>query len=264
VNHPLLSLDSVIATPHLGAATDEAQVQVAVDIANQIVEFLAEGTIRHSVNIPPLSVKELELLGPHLRLGEKLGRLAAQLIGEAPTHVTIGFAGEAATLQAEPIVASVMKGLLSGFLDQELNYVNAPYIARERGIGVTETRSRETTDYINTLSLSVRTAQGSHEVAGAVFGNRTIRLVRIDGYRIEAAPDGYFLMLHNRDVPGVVGAVGTLLGQAGVNIAGLELGRDRAGGTALSLVELDGPASPAVLESLKTIPAITAASLIKL
>src|SRR5712692_9178078 len=247
-----------------GAALDEAQVQVAVDIANQVVEFLLEGTVRHAVNLPALTVKELETLGPHLSLGVKLGRLAGQLIDEAPTHVTVGFAGEAANLQPEPITAAVLKGLLSGFLDQELNYVNAPYIARERGITMVETRSRETADYINTLTITVRTASGSHEVTGAVFGNRALRLIRIDGYHIEAAPEGYFLMLHNRDVPGVVGAVGTMLGQAGINIAGLELGRDRAGGTALSLVEIDGPVPAAVLERLKTIPAITAASLITL
>jgi D-3-phosphoglycerate dehydrogenase / 2-oxoglutarate reductase len=263
-NHPLLTLENVIATPHLGAATDEAQVQVAVDIANQVIEFLLDGTIRHSVNIPALTVKELEVLGPHLNLGEKLGRLVAQLIDKAPTQLTVGFAGEAANLKAEPIIASVLKGLLKGFLDYDLNYVNAPFIARERGIMITETRSRETTDYINTLTISVRTAGGTHEASGAVVGNSALRLIRIDGYRIEATPEGYFLMLLNRDVPGVVGAVGTMLGKAGINIAGLELGRDRAGGMALSLVEVDGPVPAAVLEDLKTIPAITAASLIKL
>src|SRR5262249_18297793 len=162
--------------------------------------------------------------------------------------------------KAEPIVASVLRGLLSGFLDQDLNFVNAPFIARERGIAVTEARSRGAIDYTNTLTISVETAGGTHEVAGAVFGNSAVRLIRIDGYRIEAAPEGYFLMLHNRDVPGVVGAVGTILGQSGINIAGLELGRDRAGGTALSLVEVDGPVPAAVLESLKTISAITSAS----
>jgi D-3-phosphoglycerate dehydrogenase / 2-oxoglutarate reductase len=263
-NHPLLTLDNVIATPHLGAATDEAQVQVAVDIANQIIEFLTEGTTRHSVNIPALTPKELETLGPHLTLAEKLGRLAAQLIEQPPTHVVVGLAGEAANLKSEPIVASALKGLLSGFLDQHFNLVNAPYIAKERGITVTETRSRETADYINVLTLTLRTNQSVHDVAGSVVGNRALRLIRIDGYPIEATPDGYFLMLHNRDVPGVVGAVGTLLGQAGINIAGLELGRDRIGGMALSLVEVDGPVPGSVLENLKTIPAITSATLIKL
>ncbi len=263
-DHPLLKLDSVIATPHLGAATDEAQVQVAVDIAQQVIDFLIDGVARHAVNLPALSPQELEVLGPHLRLAEKLGKLAAQLISDTPTLVTVALGGEAADLNAEPIGAAALKGLLSGSLDQELNYVNAPFIARERGIRVTETRSREATDYVNTLFLSVRTATGEHEVAGAVLGNRAMRLIRIDGYRVEAVPEGYFLMLHNRDVPGVVGAVGTMLGQSGINIAGLELGRDRVGGTALSLVEVDGPVPTAVLEKLKTIPAITAASLLKL
>src|SRR5271166_717133 len=263
-DHPLLKSPAVIATPHLGAATDEAQVQVAVDIAQQVSDFLLQGTIRYAVNLPTLSPRELELIGPHLELGEKLGRLAAQLISEAPTQVTVGLGGEAAGHNAEPITSAVLKGLLARFLEQDLNFVNAPFIARERGIHVTEIRSREVTDYINTLTLSVRTANASHEVAGAVIGNRGLRIVRIDGFRVEAVPDGYFLMLHNRDVPGVVGAVGTMLGQAGINIGGLELGRDRVGGTALSIFEVDEPVPSAVLDKLKTLPAITAASLLKL
>jgi D-3-phosphoglycerate dehydrogenase / 2-oxoglutarate reductase len=263
-DHPLLKFRNVIATPHLGAATDEAQIQVAIDIAQQIAEFLLEGVIRHSVNMPALSPRELETLGPHLRLAERLGRLAAQLIDEPPSRITVGLGGEAAELKAEPITAAALKGLLSGFLDQEFNFINAPFIARERGISVTESRSRETTDYIHTMTLSVHTPAGSHEAAGAVIGNRGLRLIRIDGYRLEAVPEGYFLMLHNRDVPGVVGAVGTMLGQAGINIAGLELGRDRIGGMALSLVEVDEAVPADVLERLKTIPAITAAALLKL
>jgi D-3-phosphoglycerate dehydrogenase / 2-oxoglutarate reductase len=263
-DHPLLKLSSVIATPHLGAATDEAQVQVAVDIAQQVVDFLLDGVVRHAVNIPALLPGELEILGPHLRLVEKLGKLAAQLINETPTEVTIGLEGEAAKLNHEPISAAALKGLLSGSLGQELNYVNAPFVARERGIRVTETRSREATDYVNTLLLGVRTATGSHEVTGAVIGNRALRVIRIDGFRVEVIPEGYFLMLHNRDVPGVVGAVGTMLGQSGINIAGLELGRDRVGGTALSLVQVDQAVPDAVLEKLKTLPAITAAQLLKL
>ncbi len=262
-DHPLLKLDSVIVTPHLGAATDEAQVQVAVDIAHQVSDFLLEGTVRNAVNIPALSPKELEALEPYMKLAEKLGRLAAQLISEAPSQVTVGFAGDAASLNTEPITAAVIKGILSSFLDEPLNFVNAPFLARERGINVTDTRSREKIDYVNMLTVNVKTRVGEHEVSGAVLG-RAPRIVRIDGYRVETVPEGYLLMLHNRDVPGVVGAVGTILGQAGINIAGLELGRDRIGGMALSLVEVDEAVPAAVLERLKTIPAITSASLLKL
>jgi D-3-phosphoglycerate dehydrogenase len=251
-DHPLLHLNTVIATPHLGAATDEAQVQVSVDIAHQVAEFLIDGTIRQAVNIPALSTQE------------KLGRLAAQLITDAPRELTLAFGGEAANLKPDAITAAVLKGLMSGFLAEDLNYVNAPFIARERGISIIETRSREITDYANTLSLKVLTGAGEHEVSGAVLGNRALRLTRIDGYRVESVPEGYFLMLHNRDVPGVVGAVGTMLGQAGINIGGLELGRDRVGGTALSIFEVDSPVPGAVLDKLKTLPAITAASLLKL
>jgi D-3-phosphoglycerate dehydrogenase len=263
-DHPLLKFPNVITTPHLGAATGEAQVQVAIDIAQQVSDFLLHGAIRQAVNIPTLTAKELEVLGPHLNLGEKLGRLAAQIIHEAPSQVTVALGGEAANLNAEPITAAVLKGLLSGFLDETLNYVNAPFIARERGIEVVETRAREATDYINTLTLTVRTPTETHEVAGALIGNRALRIIRIDGFRVEAVPEGYFILCRNADVPGVVGAVGTLLGRANVNIAGLALGRDRIGGMAINLVQIDGPPSPAVLEELRALPAITSATLIKL
>jgi D-3-phosphoglycerate dehydrogenase len=261
---PLLKLDAVVATPHLGAATDEAQVQVSIDIAQQVADFLINGTISSAVNIPAVSPKELETIGPHLSLGEKLGRLCAQLISDAPTGLTVAFGGEASNLKPDAVTAAVLKGLMSGFLDEDLNLVNAPFIARERGIAISETRSREVTDFVNTLSVRVTTKSGEHRVSGAVLGNRALRLIRIDGYRVESVPDGYFLMLHNRDVPGVVGAVGTMLGQAAINIAGLELDRDRVGGTALSLIQVDGPVPSEVLEKLKTIPAITSAVLLKL
>jgi D-3-phosphoglycerate dehydrogenase len=263
-DHPLLKFPNVITTPHLGAATGEAQVQVAIDIANQVVDFLLNGAIRQAVNIPTLTAKELEVLGPHLNLGEKLGRLAAQIIREAPSQVTVELGGEAANLNAEPITAAVLKGLLSHFLDDTLNYVNAPFIARERGIQVVETRAREATDYVNTLTLTVRTPSDTHEVAGALIGNRALRIIRIDNFRVEAVPEGHFILCRNGDVPGVVGAVGTLLGRNNVNIAGLALGRDHSGGMAINLVHVDSPPPQSVLDELRTLPAITSATLIKL
>ena len=142
----------------------------SVDIAHQVAEFLIDGTIRQAVNIPALSTKELEILGPHLTLGEKLGRLAAQLITDAPTELTLAFGGEAANLKPDAVTAAVLKGLMSGFLAEDLNYVNAPFIARERGIKIIETRSREITDYVNTLTLTVRTGAGEHEVSGRSVG----------------------------------------------------------------------------------------------
>ncbi len=263
-DHPLLSFPNVVVTPHLGAATDEAQTQVAIDIAQQVADFLLHGIVRHAVNLPALSPRELEAMRPHLQLAEKLGHLAAQLIKEAPEEVTIGLGGDAANLNPEPIVAAALKGLLSHFMEQTLNYVNAPFIARERGIRVVETRSREVTDYVNNLTLEVRTASGVLKVAGAVVGKRGLRLIGIDGFRFEAVPEGNFLVLHNRDVPGVVGAVGTILGSEGINIAGLDLGRDRVGGMAISLVAVDEPVSSSVIERLKTIPAITSAAAVSL
>jgi len=187
-DHPLLHLDSVIATPHLGAATDEAQVQVSVDIAHQVAEFLIDGTIRQAVNIPALSTKELEILGPHLHAREKLGRLAAQLITDAPIELTLAFGGEAANLKPDAITAAVLKRT-----DERLS--RRGFELRQCAVHRARTRNqhyrnalREITDYLNTLTLRVRTGAGEHEVSGAVLGNRALRLTRIDGYRVEAVP----------------------------------------------------------------------------
>ena len=190
-DHPLLKLDQVICTPHLGAATEEAQINVAVAI--------------------------------------------------------------------------VLRGLLNRVLDSNVvNYVNAPAIARERGINVVESRTTQPKGFSNLITVTAATSKGLNVVAGAVFGQRVIRLVRINNFFLDADPEGYILMLHNRDVPGVVGSVGTLLGEAKINIARLELGREHIGGMAVSLVHVDDAIPDTVLEHLRTQPNIVSAHLIKL
>jgi D-3-phosphoglycerate dehydrogenase len=262
--HPLLQLDRVICTPHLGASTGEAQVNVAVAIAQQVADFLCRGIIQNAVNVPSLSPEVLQVLRPYLLLAEKLGALQAQLTTEPPLEVAVQATGEVAEREVRSLAAAVLRGLLGHLLESGVNYVNAPAIARERGIKVIEARAAQTGDYLNSLSVKIRTASRTVAVQGAVFGADTVRVVKIDGFRMEAVPEGHILMLHNRDVPGVVGRVGTLLGERGINIAGIELGRERVGGMALSLIHVDEPVSPEVLAELRTLPQIVSAQVLRL
>ncbi len=263
-DHPLLGLDQVICTPHLGASTDEAQRNVAVAIAQQVAAFLSRGVIQNAVNAPSLSPEVMQVLRPYLTLAEKLGALAAQLVTEPVLEVTVHASGEIAERETKALTTSVLRGLLGHMLGSAVNYVNAPAIARDRGIRVIESRTPQATDYLNALGVQLRTATRTTGVAGAVFGTGTIRLTNVDGFGMEAVPDGHILMLHNRDVPGVVGRVGTLLGERGINIAGIELGREKIGGRALSLIHVDEPVAAATLAELRTLPDIIAADLLRL
>ncbi len=263
-DNPLIGLDQVIGTPHLGASTDEAQINVAVSVAEQVVAFLLRGAVQNAVNMPSLRPEVLSVLRPYLTLGEKLGRLQTQIVAEPPHEVRIEYSGEVTEHDVSPITAAVLRGILTPFFDSPVNYVNAPHLARQRGIRVVESRTSKATGFVNTIRVHVRTGAGESDVEGTVFSGDTLRIVRINNFFLEAVPEGHILMLHNRDVPGVVGRVGTLLGVNGVNIAGLELGRERVGGMAVSLIHVDEPVGNAVLEQLRGLPDILSAQLIHL
>ncbi len=264
-DHPLLHVDNVVCTPHLGAATAEAQVAVSVAIAEHIVDFLVHNVTRNAVNMPSLSAEQLEVLRPYLTLAERLGSLQAQLLEQAPKELTVEYAGEIGALDVQPVTVAVLKGLLGRLLETSVvNFVNARELARERGIKVVESRSTSPKGFTNSITVRVRTAHKTSEAAGAVFGRDVIRLVKINGFYLEAVPEGFILMLNNRDVPGVVGAVGMLLGEAKINIAGLQLGREKVGGMALSLVHVDERIPPDVLERLRKLPNIVSAEMLEL
>ncbi len=263
-DHPLLRLPQVIATPHLGASTSEAQINVAVAIAEQISKFLLRGEVESAVNVPSVSREMLAVLRPHLLLGEKLGSFLAQLSPDPVTELSVEYSGQVAELDSRPVTNAILRGLLSPFLDVAVNYVNAPSIARERGIAVREARASQSSAFVNSIEVRVARTSGSHVVQGAVFGSDILRLVRIDDFYMEAVPEGYVLMLNNRDVPGVVGRVGTLLGARGINIAGLELGREKIGGQAISFFHVDDVVPETVLDELRASPDIISARLLKL
>jgi D-3-phosphoglycerate dehydrogenase len=215
--------------------------------------------------MPSISAEQLEVLRPYLTLAERLGSLQAQLLDEAPKEVTVEYAGEVAALEVEPVTVAVLKGLLGRLLETSVvNFVNARELARERGIKVVESRSTSPKGFTNSLTVRVRTTHKTSEAAGAVFGRDVIRLVKVNKFYLEAVPEGFILMLNNRDVPGVVGSVGMLLGEAKINIAGLQLGREQVGGMALSLVHVDERIPPEVLERLRKLPNIVSAEMLEL
>jgi D-3-phosphoglycerate dehydrogenase len=262
--HPLLQLEQVICTPHLGASTGEAQVNVAVAIAQQVAAFLESGTIQNAVNAPSLSPEVLQVLRPYLTLGEKLGSLVAQLAPEAVSELAIEVSGEVAERETKACTTAVLRGLLGRHLESGVNYVNAPAIARERGLRVVESKVQDRSDHQNAITVRATGAGGTTVVQGAVYDADTVRLTKVNDFRMEAVPEGHVLMLNNRDVPGVVGRVATLLGENRINIAGLELGRERVGGRAISFFHVDDPVPDAVLERLRTLPEIVSAQILEL
>ena len=263
-DHPLLRMEQVVMTPHLGASTDEAQLNVAIAVAEQMVDFLTRGIIRYAVNVPSVSPELLSVLRPYLTLGEKLGSLQVQMLATLPKEVHIEYGGEVTQYDVAPLTLAVLKGILTPAMETSVNYVNAPMVARERGITVVESKSSRASDFASSITVRVKTKDKEVEVEGAIFGSNNPRIVKIDNFYLEAVPEGYILILHNRDVPGVVGAVGTFLGEKGINIAGLELGREKVGGMAISFIHVDDVVPKETLEALRSLPNIITAELVKL
>jgi len=263
-DHPLLNLDQVITTPHLGASTDEAQLNVAIAVAEQMVDFLAKGVVRYAVNVPSVSPELLQVLRPYLTLGEKLGSLHAQMAAALPEEVQVEYRGDVTQYNVAPLTLAVLKGLLSPVMEFAVNYVNAPILARERGMKIVESKGEEATDFASSIIVRAKDGKETLEVEGAIFAAKHPRIVRVNSFYLEAVPEGYILVLQNKDVPGVVGAVGTILGNHGLNIAGMELGRSEKGGNSISFTHVDEAVSKKALDELRALPQIVSATLVKL
>ncbi len=261
---PLIGFPNVIATPHLGASTEEAQIAVSVDVAQSIVDFLNGKGVRNAVNMPSLDPEVLEQIQPYIFLAEKLGSLAAQLISGHILQLDINYNGGVVEYETTPITLAIVKGLLTPILAENVNYVNASFLAKERGIKITESKSSTPTRFANLIQVSVRTDKKVSSVAGTLFTREDPRVVMIDNFDVEAVPDGYLLLISNRDVPGIVGQIGTTLGNHHINIAGMTLGRDVPGGQAISLVKIDGHVPDTVMQEIKKAKNILDAKLIKL
>lgn len=265
-NHPLLSLEEVIATPHLGASTTEAQEGVAFTVAEQMRDYLLTGALRGAVNVPSLGAKELSLLQPYLALAESLGRFQAQLVDSAVREVRMDFAGEMVELDAAPVTRAFLAGLLRD-VSARVNVVNAFVIAEERRIAVT-TSYRRGGEMAQAIYTRVIGEGGEHSASGTVFGiadgGRKGRITEINGFRIEAIPRGHMLVMHNRDVPGVIGKVGTILGEHGINISAFHLGRRERGGEAMAVIETDAPLDRKTIEDIRSFAPVISARQIEL
>lgn len=224
-DHPLLKLPQVIATPHLGAATQEAQENVAIDVAHQVVDALHGRAIKNAVNLPNLDPETLKAAKPWITVSEKMGLLHTQLFSGILKKVTIRLNGEPARFGFAPVTIAVLKGLLTPICGDTVNFVNAPAIAKERGITVQESMSSVSKDFTNCIEVEVVFSDETHKIVGTLYGNDDPRIVQIDEFFIEVEPSDYVLVIKNEDQPGVVGRVGTILGKNNVNIAQMTLGR---------------------------------------
>ena len=260
---PLRGALNLVLTPHLGASTAEAQESVGIEIAHSIRAALLEGTIRNAVNMPSLDAKTLAIIGPHLRFGEKLGRFLSQLASKRVETLNINYSGKVNEVDTTAITRSILKGFLQIAGGNEVNEVNAPSFAKTLGLEVSESRLSAPGDYTDMLELSAAGEGKTVSVGGAFFGV-TPRIISINSRPVEARPHGVVLVLENTDRPGMVGRVGTLLGGHGVNIATMSLSRNQAGGTALTVLNLDTTPSEKLLTEIRASEDIHSAQVIQL
>ena len=262
-DNPLLSLNQVITTPHLGASTAEAQLGVATMIAEQVIDYLKHGTVRGAVNMPAVSAELLAAIGPYITLGEKIGLFQGQVFGHDLREVTIEYSGEVTEHDVKPITHAVIAGLLGPVIER-VNMVNAAVVAEQRGIKISESLLRRARDFASMIRVRAVTAERESEVAGALFGRRDGRIVRINGFSLEAIPKGHMLFLFNRDQPGVLGSIATFIGDNNVNIGRLYLGRKKIGESALALIQIDQPMSEETIDSLCQVPGVISVRQVKL
>ncbi len=265
-NHPLFKCDNFICTPHLGASTKEAQINVAIAIAEQIIDFLKRGVIKNAINVPSVTSEILKNLSPYIQLGEKLGAFVTQMCSTSCgfTDVFIDYFGEIANQDVTPITLSILKGLLTPMLGDNVNFVNAQYIARDRGIKLHESRSEAEKNYSSSIVVSTVSNGNKVTVEGTVFGKEELRIVRINNFRVEAEPKGHLILIYNYDKPGVIGNIGTLLGNKNINIGNMQFGREKPGGMAISLLKVDQKINNEILDEIKKLPNIINAQLIEL
>jgi D-3-phosphoglycerate dehydrogenase / 2-oxoglutarate reductase len=260
----LLGLNNFICTPHLGASTSEAQENVAAAIAEQIADYLLKGAVRNAVNVPSVSDEVLARVGPYITLGEMLGSLHMQISKGGVEEVRLEYSGDIAEQHVGPITVAFLKGLFTPILQDAVNFVNAPLIAKERGIRVVESKTTGSADFTSLLRIIVKTNEGENMLAGTVFGTKEPRLVRLNSFRLEALPAGPMLLVYNNDVPGVIGALGTTIGAAGVNISRMVVGQEEQSNQNVILLNTDRPVSKELLVQVMELEHIAHAMVLEL
>jgi len=263
-DNPILSIDeNIVITPHLGASTAEAQTKVGLAIAQQIVDFLVNGVVNNAVNMPSVSQEALSVMKPYLNLAEKLGALQGQICKGGIREVHIEYDGEVSKLDTPPITVSALKGFLTPMMDVVVSHVNAPVIAKERGIKVIESKSSEAKDFTSLITIRIKTEKGENKVSGTIFGKEEPRIVRVNGVTIDIIPEGYMLVSENNDKPGFIGNMCSILGENGVNIGRLHLGRESIGGRAIVFTSVDSPVPVEVIKQISNLSDIISVTQVK-
>ncbi len=257
---PFFGMEQLVVTPHLGATTIEAQENVALQVAAQMSDFLTTGAVENALNMPSFSAEDAPRLMPYMQLAEQLGAFAGQLIRTGVKSATIEYQGHVAELNTRPLTAVVLKGLLTPLLElASVNMVNAPVIARERNIDVTEVKQERAADYQTLIRLTVETEKRKRSFSGTLFGGDKPRIVDVNGISLEAELGPNILYVHNKDKPGFIGNLGRTLGDAGINIATFHLGRAKAGEDAIALVNVDQPVTDDIIKKVRAIPHVVQA-----
>ncbi len=260
--NPLFGMENVVATPHLGASTSEAQENVALQVAEQMSDYLLDGAITNAINVPSVSAEDAQKLGPWITLSEQLGLFAGQLTESGIEEVTIEFVGDAGELNTKPLVSSILMGLMKPMLT-DVNMVSAPAIVKDRGIAVSESKKSQHGAYEGYIRLIVKTERQERSVAGTVFSDNSPRIIQVKGIGMEAGLSPDMLYVTNDDKPGFIGALGTVLGEAGVNIASFNLGRVAPGSDAIALITVDQQVGKDVLEKVMALPHVKQAKALK-
>jgi len=247
----LMTLPNFICTPHLGASTREAQDNVAIDVANQIVAYLLHGTVKNAVNVPSVSAELMNILKPYATLAEKMGSFQTQITDTGITEAQINYNGKIAEFDVTPLTAAMLKGLLFPILKDDVNFVNASFIAADRGIKVVESKTRTSEDFASLIVLRVKSLEGENIVSGTIFGKTMPRILRINNFYLEAIPEGHILLIRNNDVPGVIGRIASKLGEHKVNISRMQVGQEKEKKQNVIFLTTDIPVNDGILKELR-------------
>ncbi len=260
----LMSLDNFVCTPHLGASTEEAQDNVAKDVAEQMVAYLLHGTVKNAVNVPSISGELMSTLRPFVVLAERMGSFQAQLADSAILEARIECSGAVAEYDLAPISTGMLKGLLTPILKDDVNFVNARYIAADRGIKVVESKSKTSENFASLVKVTVKTLEGDNIISGTIFGKTMPRILRINNFYLEAIPEGHILLIYNEDIPGVIGRIGITIGNRGINISRMQVGEEKEKKQNVILLTTSEVLSDDVLEELRALDKVDSARRIEL
>lgn len=263
-DNELLKLDNVITTPHLGASTEEAQVNVAIEVAEIVRDALLGRGIRNAANYPCLEAEVCKIIEPYLNLAEKLGSFGSQLVEGRICELNITYSGDIIQHDLTPLTLALAKGVLSPILQETVNFINAVSLAKQRGIKINEAKSSKEAEFVTLLQLEIKTDKESKKISGTLSSNKQPRIVKVDEYYVELAPTGEMVFIRNWDKPGIIGNLGTLLGKHDINIAAMTFGRDKPGGKSISVLNVDSPVSAQIQEKIKKLENILTVKVIRL